>query len=162
MVCLSRMKIILFKLWLNYTESDQIMLLFQSPKLSITQSEFVWTLAIMTLFLTKLLLHLHRVCNVTWWKHSRVRSLQSRDQLSMCHLLNAHHCHLSCDGNTSNFSRFVNLDSCNSKNVVKDFERVPHVILANSYANMSANHRLFTLESHSRHAPSNRAFKSEA
>jgi len=43
------------------------------------------------------------------------------DQQTVIFLFNAHHGNILCDGNRSkyfkNFSQFVNLDSCNSKNL---------------------------------------------
>jgi len=49
-------------------------------------------------------------------------------------------CSLQCKYNAIiNTSKLVNLESCNSKNMLKVFEGVPHLILI-SCANMSANH----------------------
>jgi len=61
------------------------------------------------------------------------RSLHSHDQQSVCHLLSAHHCNLSCDRNRSKYNAIINtfhdLLISTAVNVVKVFERVTNIIL---------------------------------
>ena len=151
-----------------YKESDQRTLPFQLPKLSIKQRKFIWTLA--KTRLNSVITKSWRRYNVQYNEALTVFTsclhcylVKARGVISyainwlsvICSMLITATFHvMGIDHYDQYFSRFLNLDSCNSKNVIK--------VLDSSTCNTSyfickhvsqSQQWAFTLKSHSRPAP---------